>query len=165
MNADALARQRRGRRIAMTKEELDTFLTEERTCRVATTSRDGVHVAPLWFVWLDGALWLNSVVNSQRWADVTRDPRVAVVVDAGSRYSDLRGVELRGSVQVIGEVPRTGQSDDRLQSTERLFGSKYAGSEEMHYDGRHAWLRLIPDKVTSWDFRKAGQGAGGSSGS
>jgi hypothetical protein len=23
----------------------------------------------------------------------------------------------------------------------------------MHHDGRHAWLRLVPDKVTSWDFR------------
>jgi hypothetical protein len=21
-------------------------------------------------------------------------------------------------------------------------------------DGRHAWLRLVPDKITSWDFRK-----------
>jgi hypothetical protein len=21
-------------------------------------------------------------------------------------------------------------------------------------DGRHAWLGLVPDKITSWDFRK-----------
>jgi hypothetical protein len=24
----------------------------------------------------------------------------------------------------------------------------------MHHTGRHAWLRLVPDKITSWDFRK-----------
>jgi hypothetical protein len=24
----------------------------------------------------------------------------------------------------------------------------------MHHDGRHAWLRLTPEKITSWDFRK-----------
>jgi hypothetical protein len=30
---------------------------------------------------------------------------------------------------------------------------KYAGGDVMHHDGRHAWLRLVPDKVTSWDFR------------
>jgi hypothetical protein len=23
----------------------------------------------------------------------------------------------------------------------------------MHRGGRHAWLKLVPDKVTSWDFR------------
>jgi hypothetical protein len=21
-------------------------------------------------------------------------------------------------------------------------------------DGRHAWLRLVPEKIVSWDFRK-----------
>ncbi len=23
-------------------------------------------------------------------------------------------------------------------------------------DGRHAWLRVVPDKIVSWDFRKMG---------
>jgi hypothetical protein len=22
------------------------------------------------------------------------------------------------------------------------------------HDGRHAWLRITPEKITSWDFRK-----------
>ena len=49
--------QRRGRRIAMTPEEVDNFLEQERTCRVATVNGDGSpHVSPLWFVWIDGAL-------------------------------------------------------------------------------------------------------------
>jgi hypothetical protein len=46
--------QRRARRIAMGKAELDAFLTEQRTCRVATASQDGPHLTPLWYVW-DGA--------------------------------------------------------------------------------------------------------------
>ena len=36
-----LARQRRGRAIAMTDPEVDKFLTAERTGRVATASQDG----------------------------------------------------------------------------------------------------------------------------
>jgi hypothetical protein len=24
----------------------------------------------------------------------------------------------------------------------------------MIHDGRHAWLRITPAKITSWDFRK-----------
>jgi len=26
----------------------------------------------------------------------------------------------------------------------------------VHHDGRHAWLRITPDKIVSWDFRKLG---------
>jgi hypothetical protein len=24
----------------------------------------------------------------------------------------------------------------------------------IYHTGHHAWLRLVPDKITSWDFRK-----------
>jgi hypothetical protein len=56
--------QRRGRAIAMTAAEVDEFLADERTCRVATAGKDGrPHVVPLWFVWDGTALWLSSVVR------------------------------------------------------------------------------------------------------
>jgi len=147
--------QRRGRAIAMTTSDVDEFLAAERTCRVATAGKDGrPHVVPLWFVWDSGALWLSSVVRSQRWTDLMRDPRVAVLVDAGEGYDELRGAELRGSVEVVGEVPRAGAPDERLAEAELLFARKYTGGDVMHHDGRHAWLRLVPGKITSWDFRK-----------
>lgn len=138
----------------MDKAELDAFLGEQRTCRVATASPRGPHVTPLWYVWDGTALWLTSLVRSQRWTDISRDKRVAVLVDAGDAYGELRGAELRGAIEIVGEVPRTGVPDARLAGPERLFARKYGGTDEMHHDGRHAWLRLVPDTITSWDFRK-----------
>ena len=146
--------QRRARRIAMSDAERDEFLGAERTCRVATVGTEGPHVAPLWFVWHERALWLTSLNRSQRWTDLERDPRIAVVVDAGHDYVELRGVELRGRVEVVGEVPRTGEPEPRLESIERAFAEKYTGGSEFGYDGRHAWLVLRPEKIVSWDFRK-----------
>ncbi|MBN1092837.1 pyridoxamine 5'-phosphate oxidase family protein [Blastococcus sp. TML/M2B] len=91
---ESSAGQRRGRRIAMSPDEVDAFLREERTCRVGTVGPDGAaHVSPLWFVWDGTALWLHSLVRAQRWADLQRDPRVTVLVDAGVEYTELRGVE------------------------------------------------------------------------
>jgi hypothetical protein len=145
--------QRRGRRIAMDKAELDEFLRAERTCRVATVSPRGPHNTPLWFVWDGAALWLTSLVKSQRWTDLERDPRVAVLVDAGEEYGELRGAELRGTVEIVGEVPRTGELSRELAAPEKLIADKYFGGQ-MYHDGRHAWLRLVPEKITSWDFRK-----------
>lgn len=146
--------QRRGRRAAMSPEERDAFLREERTCRVASTGADGApHVTPLWFVWEGRSLWLTSIVKSQRWTDLQRDNRVSVVVDTGHEFLELRGVELRGRAEVVGEVPRTGAPDAELEVPERLFADKYAGGR-VHHDGRHAWLRITPEKMVSWDFRK-----------
>ncbi len=138
----------------MSPDEVDAFLAEERTCRVATSSPDGPHLTALWFVWDGSALWLNSVVKSQRWTDIARDPQAAVLIDGGHAFNELRGVEIRGRLEPVGEVPRTGATDSALAEPERLFARKYTGRDEMHYDGRHAWLRLSPQKITSWDFRK-----------
>jgi PPOX class probable F420-dependent enzyme len=175
--------QRRGRVIAMSADELTSFLGEQRTCRFATTGPDGPHVAPVWFVWDGQALWVYSLTRSQRWANLARDPRVAVVVDDGHHYHELRGVEVEGEAVMVGPVPRTGGEDQpapELAEPERLMAAKYfdpahqaagagrtnpaAGGGPPHqaagtapgmvHDGRHAWLRITPDKIVSWDFRK-----------
>jgi hypothetical protein len=153
-----MQQQRRGRKIAMTPDELDEYLTRERTCTVATVSHDGPHVTALWFVWDGECVWLYSITRSQRWTDLERDPRVAILVEAGEEYDELRGVEVHGRVEPIGEVPRTGEPNDALAEPERLFHQKYQGGagDGMFHDGRHAWLKVTPTKIASWDFRKLG---------
>lgn len=102
--------QRRGTAIAMTDPERDTFLRTQPLCRVATVGRNGdPHVSALWFVWDGSTLWLNSLVRSQRWTDLDRDPRLSVIVDdGGTDFMALRGIELRGSIEVVGEAPCKG---------------------------------------------------------
>jgi PPOX class probable F420-dependent enzyme len=146
--------QRRGQKIAMTPQEIDTFLRESRTIRVASLGVDGApHVSPLWFAWDGQNIWLTSVVKSQRWTNLMRDARVSAVVDAGDDFMSLHGVEIIGKVEVVGDVPRLNNTDERVAEAERLYGDKYAGGNYVS-DERHAWLRLTPEKVVSWDFRK-----------
>jgi len=148
--------QRRGRRIAMTSAEIDSFLFEQRTCRVASVGPEGPHVTPMWFYWDGTALWLNSLVASQRWTDLTRDSRVAIVIDDGLDFAELRGVEMSGEAVPVGDVPRLGIPDATLEGPELGFHRKYRdASKPIPFDGKHAWLRITPQKITSWDFRKA----------
>jgi len=152
-----MKRQRRGHVIAMTSEELDSFLGEQRTCRVATVGPGGPHVSPVWFVWDGQALWVYSLIRSQRWANLSRDPRVAVVADAGHHYHELRGVEIEGEAAMVGPAPRTGGDEPEvpeLAEPEALLAAKYFDPGGMIHDGRHAWLRITPAKIVSWDFRK-----------
>jgi nitroimidazol reductase NimA-like FMN-containing flavoprotein (pyridoxamine 5'-phosphate oxidase superfamily) len=151
-----MAEQRRGAAIAMMASERDAFLREQPVCRVATAGPGGYpHVSALWFVWDGDTLWLNSLVRSQRWADLSRDPRLSVIVDdGGTDFLRLRGVELRGRAEVIGEVPRKGEPAEALDRPERLFADKYMGGGDFRYDGRHGWVRICPEKIVSWDFAK-----------
>ena len=87
-------------------------------------------------------------------ADVTRDPRVSVIVDGGEGFGELRGVTIEGRAETVGEVPRTGEPTDELSAPELAFARKYMDRDEFVYDGGHAWLRITPEKITSWDFRK-----------
>lgn len=150
--------QRRGTAIAMTEGERDAFLRSQPLCRVATVGPSGrPHTSALWFVWDGTALWLNSLTRSQRWTDLERDPRISVIVDdGGADFLRLRGIELQGSAEVVGEAPRKGAPLDELTVPERLFGEKYMGGE-FRYDGRHGWLRVRPEKIASWDFGKLSQ--------
>ena len=69
-------------------------------------------------------------------------------------YFELRGVELIGRVEILGDVPRV-DPDPAVAEPERLWADKYTGGTFVA-DGNHAWLRLVPDKIVSWDFRKIG---------
>ena len=70
--------------LRMTSEELDSYLGTQRTLRIATTDEAGVpHVVPLWFVWYDGVVWLNSLRRSRRHRHLLSGRPVGVVVDDG----------------------------------------------------------------------------------
>jgi Pyridoxamine 5'-phosphate oxidase len=141
----------------MSDEERDAHLATLRVCRVGTVGAQGApHVSALWYCWDGSALWLYSIMRSQRWANLARDPRVSAVVDTGVDYFELRGVEFIGEVEFVGEQPRVGEPNAELEVPERLFAERYWGGSWLGYDARHAWLCLRPQKQVTWDFRKLG---------
>lgn len=131
--------------LRMSPDELDGFLGAERTVRVATVSPSGEpHVAPMWFVWHEGAMYVTSLKRSRRQRDVEHGSRVAACVDAGEEYGELRGVVLYGDFAEV----------DPPQAVRKAFGAKYWGGVEVPDRRSHTWLALRPDRTVSWDFSK-----------
>jgi Pyridoxamine 5'-phosphate oxidase len=143
--------------LALTDAERAEMLTTHRTCRIATINNGRPHVSAVWFVWHADELWVNSVVRSQRWTDITKDPHVSVIIDDGREFGELRGIEIAGQAEIVGEVPRTGGDLPQLTEPERLFAEKYSNGK-FHYDGGHAWFRVVPEKIVSWDLGKMRRG-------
>ena len=136
--------------LSFTSEELERYLGEQRTIRIATVSEDWApHVVPLWFVWVDGSVYLNSTLGNVTVENMLRGGTVAGVVDDGVSYDELRGVVVRGRVDLV-------EDGDVVDAADRSWSQKYfAGSPTPYGRWRdRVWLRLRPEEVTSWDFRK-----------
>lgn len=136
--------------LSLTDDEMEPYLRSQLTARVATADESGTpHVVPLWFVWNDGTLFLNSTLGNPTVENALRSGRAAAVVDDGDDYEVLRGVTVSGHVE-------RAEDDPRLPVVEAEWSRKYLRGGELPYRrwrGR-IWLRLVPDRVASWDFRK-----------
>ncbi len=135
--------------LRLTPEELDAYLATQRTLRLATVDDDGVpHVVPLWFVWHDSAIWLNSLRRSRRHDHLRSGRPAGLVIDDGDRYGELRGVRMTGRPKIVPD-------DDpvRLEAYRR-FGRKYFGRDDLPSQASYETVRIVPDELASWDFRK-----------
>ena len=136
-------------KLAMTPEERDRFLAEERVLRLATTDDEGWPVVvPLWFLWHEGAFWVWNLTRAKRTARLEAGTKAAFVVDGGEEYVELRGVSgrLRYAFVPDEQVPL---------EVRRGFSRKYFGTDHpLEPADHHRWLRLEPAQVASWDFRK-----------
>lgn len=136
--------------LSLSEAEMEPYLRSQRTARVATTDDGGrPHVVPLWFIWHDRTLFLNSTLGNPTVENALRTGRAAAVVDDGDDYDDLRGVTLSGRVEQA-------EDDPRLPQVEREWSEKYLGGKEVPYRRwrNRVWLRFIPEHIASWDFRK-----------
>jgi PPOX class probable F420-dependent enzyme len=143
----------------MTAAEARAFLEASRTAVLVTLDEDGAP-APvgMWFlVDPDGTVVMRTYAASQKAVNVRRDPRVALLVETGEHYSELRGVRLSGVVELV-EDPET------VADIWTGLAVKYEGLAAEHEAafrgvalaraGKQVGLRLRPERVVSWDHRK-----------
>jgi hypothetical protein len=70
----------------------DERLANSRNYWIASTRADGApHVAPIWGVWLDGALYFGSDSKSRKARNFLRDPRAALHLESGDEVVILEG--------------------------------------------------------------------------
>jgi len=114
---------------------------------LATTGPAGPHVAPVGFVWVHQAVWISSQIRTQRFVDLQRDPRVAMVIDPMGADPTTRYVEIQGNAAVVGQVPFLGPQTPEIDEVERHLAEKSGFPREVQYDGLHAWVRVTPRRI------------------
>jgi len=123
---------------------------------VATTSADGSpHVVPLWFVWPEDAIFVSTRQDGRTWANVARDPRVAITIDLGRAWVEVAGVEILGPAEPLSAesaAMRKPISAWHEKYRPLLAGEGFARfAEEVRGLG---FLRVVPDAVHAWDHAR-----------
>ena len=144
--------------VVMSDAEVDDFLTRQRSATLATVGPQGrIHLVAMWYAWIDGQVFLETKGKSQKVANLRRDERMSLLVEAGHSYDRLRGVAIEGRGVVIDDDP------DLLWRVCVSVFERYMGeySEEMRplveeMARNRSVVRLDVDRVRSWDHRKLG---------
>ena len=150
----------------MDEDEVHAFLQASKTAVLSTLDRRGwPHAAAMWFVTTEGAsgreirMWTYR--KGQKVRNLQRDPRAAFIVESGAGYADLRGVLVRGRIQIIDEF-------EDLRAIGKALHERYvvrvAGSSEdpnvlseIERQARKRVGLILPfERVASWDHRKLG---------
>jgi len=145
----------RRRQIRFTSEEQTAFLRENRKAALATIGQDGFpHIVAMNFYVEDGAFYMTSYAKAQKVLNLRRNPNVALMVEAGDRYAELRGVMVRGHCEII-------EREDAVRSAFAAMARARGESSERPRAAndsapKRVVLKIIPEKITSWDHSKLG---------
>jgi hypothetical protein len=94
--------------VAMTKEEIDEFLSGRWVARLATTGKDGYpHIAPLWYYWDGECIYIALTRTRQSCKNLRHDPRCSVVIDMDDRPLMGMRSNLAKAVVIIGDAQTT----------------------------------------------------------
>ena len=144
--------------IALTAEEQEQFLDEGWTLQVATNGPGGFpHLAPMWYVMIDGVITFTTFGKSQKILNLQRDPKISVMLETGQAYEELRGLVIRGTAEVDTDVQTTA-------TVMSVVANKYRGlpiptdtpEAALPAAAKRVTVRIRPERVYSWDHGKLG---------
>jgi len=141
--------------VAMTDDEMRSFIESQKTVQVATINKDGTpHLVPLWFAVVDGEVVLETFTKSQKVVNLARDGRLTLLFEDGDVYEELRGISIYAEAELVQDVERvhdlhmavlkrnTDYSDELLDQVTRSMVHKKTA------------IVVKPRRTFSWDHRK-----------
>jgi PPOX class probable F420-dependent enzyme len=143
----------RRRQIRLSAAEQAGFFNTHRKCSLATLDADGYpHLVAMNYGVKDGIFYMTSYGKAQKVLNIRRDPKVALMMEAGGSYGELQGVMVRGVCDIVeGEdavreawaiVSRSGDTPRRRETNDSA--------------PKRVVLKVTPLRIVSWDHTKLG---------
>jgi len=145
--------------IQFTDDEEREFLTAMHTGVVTTLRRDGWPISlPVWFAYVDGAIYLRTPAKSKKVARVRHDDRACFLVEGGEAWAELHAVVWLGRLDEVtdeAERERVGAVITAKYAGFSMVRAKMPDATKQHYGSRDVMYELRPtERRLTWDNRK-----------
>ncbi|MDN5745479.1 MAG: pyridoxamine 5'-phosphate oxidase family protein [Nocardioidaceae bacterium] len=146
--------------VKLSAGEIQTLLAENLKVQVAVNGHDGIpHLTTLFYALREDKIAFWTYGRSQKVRNLERDPRVSALVEDGVDYFELRGVSIKGHVEII-------RDDEQILEIGKAVSTRMFGVdsfEALGELGRESVERQATKRVgivvhaehtASWDHRK-----------
>lgn len=141
--------------IQMAPDEQAAFFREQRKAALATLDQHGFpHVVAMNYFAKDGAFYMTSYAKAQKVVNIRRNPKVALLIESGNAYAELRGVMVRGHCEIIEGADAVKAAFAAMAEARGTTPSRPSGAGDSA--PKRVVLKIIPEKTTSWDHSKLG---------
>jgi PPOX class probable F420-dependent enzyme len=150
---------RRGQ-IKLTENEQRELIESGRIVVVSSLGPRGwPHVMPLWYVPRNGEVWVWTYAKSQKVRNLERDPRATLLIETGTEYDELRGVQIEAEAELIRDTDRVVEFAKELtirysEGISSVEGDAAAGLEAQA--PKRVAIHFHPRRIATWDHRKLG---------
>src|ERR1700677_309662 len=142
--------------IAMTNEEVKSFIASERRLVAATIGPGGrPHVVPLWYGVIEDQIVFSTYAKSQKVLNLRRSPLMTGLIESGETYETIRGIELQGYGRIVDDYPRVLEISTVVSS--RRKGADTASQRRMQLEDqarKRVGVILELERTVSWDHAK-----------
>lgn len=144
--------------IALTPEEQREFLEHGWTLQVASIGPKGFpHLVAMWYVVIDGKVHFTTYGKSQKVMNLRRNPKLAVMLESGKLYHELKGLVIEGTATIIEDPTFTADVMARVAHKYQGLPIPLERSEDrLRAAAKRVTVRVEPVDVYSWDHAKLG---------
>jgi general stress protein 26 len=142
--------------IQMTPDEQTEYLKHARTMILCTVDNNGYpHAVAMAFMVKDGCIYMTSFRKAQKVLNARRNPKVALLVESGRKYNELRGLMIRGNCEVIDDADEVWKIMLEVRAWQE-GGATAAPTNAVIQERakKRAVLKITPTKVSTWDHSK-----------
>ena len=146
--------------IVMSAGEQRELLESERVVVVSSNGPRGwPHSMPMWFTLRDGEIWVWTYAKSQKVRNLERDSRATLLIETGTEYVELRGVQIEAEADLLRDPETVFEFGKELtvryaEGIDSIDGDAAAALQAQA--AKRVAIRFRPVRIATWDHRKLG---------
>ena len=145
----------RQKSIRLTPQEQEAFLKEGRTMVLCTIDKDGFpHAVAMAYMVKDECIYMTSFRKAQKVVNIRRNPKVAVMVESGKKYNELKGLMIRGRCEILEDDDEVWKVMREIRAFQGESVPAPASALLQERAKKRAVLKITPEKISSWDHSK-----------